>query len=155
MKKTFSCVVLATVPTFFTFAHAFDDAKIATVKQVMSQVDDRIDIISQNATDDFLEVIEIDYAITPDGIMNCAPWDWIAGQDPSQYAINKTATYKILNNGNVRVRFKSNLDGPYETLDFVVVKSGNGYLIDDIYDLDQDTYFKPSTVGCWVESGYL
>ena len=88
-----------------------------------------------------------------DNSISCAPWDMVGGQDHSQSRVTRSATYKVLKNGNVETRFKTEANSLVTVIEFEFIKENGKLLISDIYS-DGDSFLS-LTISCLEESDYL
>ena len=88
-----------------------------------------------------------------DDYISCAPWDMVGGQDYSQSRVTRSATYKVLKNGNVETRFKTEANSPVTVVEFKFIKENGKLMISDIYSNGDS--FLSLTISCLEESDYL
>ena len=88
-----------------------------------------------------------------DNAVSCAPWDMVGGQDYTQSRVTRSATYKVLKNGNVETRFRLEANSPINVVQFEFIKENGKLLISDIYS-DGDSFLS-LTISCLEEFDYL
>lgn len=98
-----------------------DGQKIAVVKKVINNIDERDVMVTNNATASLAKA-----AMRGNG---CMPWYYLGGHDPYSTQIRKSAKYQVQGD---KVKASYNQYGGKETLYFHLKKGKNGYLIDDI-----------------------
>lgn len=136
MKRTLICILAAAslVAPNITFAKTSTEnsKKIAVVKKVFQNFNNhRSTNILKNATPTFLRAVRNDNARTPDGEMNCQPWDMMGGSDP----MIKNPKFTTNKKGNVLVSYRNH--GSLEKLEFQLTKTGSRYAIADIWNTDE------------------
>lgn len=129
MKKIALTALIALSPLVSHTALANDSQKIAVVKKVFNDLENRDSIITKNATFELKNAIAYGEQ-TINGEFSCVPWEIVGGgQDPD--VINaKKANYQPLKNGNIKVTVKQY--GELETIIYVIKNVNGKYLIDDI-----------------------
>lgn len=138
MKKFFYPTLLASLAIIPLTANAKqtpNQQKISVVKKVYQNLDQRQDIISNNASPTLKLTLDHDIASTPADGIPCQDWGYIGGQDP----IIRNIKYTVLKNGNVRATFKNH--GQTEYNDFQFKQVNGKYLINDIWASDTSLSF--------------
>ena len=157
MKTPLVFLTLSSVLALPCMAHANttdNQRKTAIVKQVITKLDNRHIIIEKYASPQFKRVANYADAVAArDNAVSCAPWDMVGGQDYSQSRVTRSATYKVLKNGNVETRFKTEANSPVTVVEFKFIKENGKLMISDIYSNGDS--FLSLTISCLEESDYL
>lgn len=157
MKTPLVFLTLLSVLALPCMAHANttdNQRKTAIAKQVITKLDRRHTTIEKHASSQFKRIANYaDTVAERDNYITCAPWDMVGGQDYTQSRVTRSATYKVLKNGNVETRFKTEANGPVAVVEFEFIKENGKLLISDIYS-DGDSFLS-LTISCLEESDYL
>lgn len=157
MKTPLVFLTLSSILVLPCIAHANttdNQRKTAIVKQVITKLDNRHIIIEKYASPQFKRVANYADAVAArDNAVSCAPWDMVGGQDYTQSRVTRSATYKVLKNGNVETRFRSEANSPINVVQFEFIKENGKLMISDIYS-DGDSFLS-LTISCLEESDYL
>ena len=157
MKTPVLALALSSILVLPCIAHANttdNQRKTAIVKQVITKLDNRHIIIEKYASPQFKRVANYADAVAArDNAVSCAPWDMVGGQDYSQSRVTRSATYKVLKNGNVETRFKTEANSPVTVVEFKFIKENGKLMISDIYSNGDS--FLSLTISCLEESDYL
>ena len=157
MKTPLVFLTLSSVLALPCMAHANttdNQRKTAIVKQVITKLDNRHITIEKHASPQLKRIANYADAVAErDDYISCAPWDMVGGQDYSQSRVTRSATYKVLNNGNVETRFKTEANSPVTVVEFGFIKENGKLMISDIYS-DGDSFLS-LTISCLEESDYL
>lgn len=152
MKQVITSLIvlaIAITPNLANANQAENQKKIAVVKKVVSNLDNRTNTILTNAAPELKKVAQQAEKIASRyDTVTCAAWDIVGGQDyDSQKLVTQSAKYSVLKNGNARVTFRTFHDSPEaNTVIFKFQKSGKRQLITDIYD--NNTSFISETKAC-------
>lgn len=157
MKTPLVFLTLSSVLALPCMAHANttdNQRKTAIVKQVITKLDNRRTTIEKHASPQLKRIANYADAVAErDDYISCAPWDMVGGQDYSQSRVTRSATYKVLKNGNVETRFKTEANSPVTVVEFKFIKENGKLMISDIYS-DGDSFLS-LTISCLEESDYL
>lgn len=119
-----------------------DDAKIAIVAKVIQNIDDRHNVITENASESLFAAIIHDENSTPAGEMDCAEWAMVGGQDFDPDTVRQTTKYQVRDDGAVLASFNLWEDSPSQVV-FKLIQENGQYVIDDFYNPDYpDATFK-------------
>lgn len=127
-------ILFALLPLMAVNAHAVSDdgQKIAVVKKVFDNLENRSAIIKRNATSDLRHAV-IHGDKTIGGYHSCTPWEIVGGgQDWDDTEVRRSARYRVM--GNI-VNVKYSAFGGYsesESVTYHLKKVNGKYLIDDI-----------------------
>lgn len=157
MKTPLVFLTLSSVLALPCMAHANttdNQRKTAIVKQVITKLDNRRTTIEKHASPQLKRIANYADAVAErNNYISCAPWDMVGGQDYSQSRVTRSATYKVLKNGNVETRFRSEANSPINVVQFEFIKQNGKLMISDIYS-DGDSFLS-LTISCLEESDYL
>ena len=157
MKAPVLALALSSILVLPCIAHANttdNQRKTAIVKQVITKLGNRRTTIEKHASPQFKRVANYaDVVAERDDYISCAPWDMVGGQDYTQSRVTRSATYKVLKNGNVETRFKTEANSPVTVVEFKFIKENGKLMISDIYS-DGDSFLS-LTISCLEESDYL
>lgn len=157
MKTPFLAFTLASVLVLPCMAQANtsdNQRKTAITRQVISKLDQRHATILKHASPQFQSIANYaDTVAERDNYISCAPWDMVGGQDYSQSRVTRSATYKVLKNGNVETRFKIEAGSAVNVVEFEFTKENGKLMISDIYT-DGDSFLL-LTIDCLRDSDYL
>lgn len=157
MKTPLVFLTLSSILVLPCIAHANttdNQRKTAIVKQVITKLDNRLIIIEKHASSQFKRIANYaDTVAARDNAVSCAPLEMVGGQDYTQSRVTRSATYKVLNNGNVETRFKTEANSPVTVVEFGFIKENGKLMISDIYS-DGDSFLS-LTISCLEESDYL
>ena len=157
MKTPLVFLTLSSVLALPCMAHANttdNQRKTAIVKQVITKLDNRHITIEKHASPQLKRIANYADAVAErDDYISCAPWDMVGGQDYSQSRVTRSATYKVLKNGNVETRFKTEANSPVTVVEFEFIKENGKLMISDIYSNGDS--FLSLTISCLEESDYL
>lgn len=157
MKTPLVFLTLSSVLALPCMAHANttdNQRKTAIVKQVITKLDNRRTTIEKHASPQLKRIANYADAVAErDDYISCAPWDMVGGQDYSQSRVTRSATYKVLKNGNVETRFKTEANSPVTVVEFKFIKENGKLMISDIYSNGDS--FLSLTISCLEESDYL
>ena len=156
MKAPVLALALSSILVLPCIAHANttdNQRKTAIVKQVITKLGNRRTTIEKHASPQFKRVANYaDVVAERDNYISCAPWDMVGGQDYTQSRVTRSATYKVLKNGNVETRFKTEANSLVTVIEFEFIKENGKLLISDIYS-DGDSFLS-LTISCLEESDY-
>lgn len=133
MKKLVGLVTVLAVaitPNLANANQAEKQKKIAVVKKIYQNIDNRHNTIPNLSTADFRNLLIVGQEY---GEVGCTPWDWVGGQDHSQAVVNRTTKYQVLTNGDVKVSYKLMKNSKTYSNIFKMKKVGGKYQINDIY----------------------
>ena len=157
MKTPLVFLTLSSILVLPCIAHANttdNQRKTAIAKQVITKLDNRHITIEKHASSQFKRIANYADAVAErDNYISCAPWDMVGGQDYTQSRVTRSATYKVLKNGNVETRFRSEANSPINVVQFEFIKENGKLMISDIYS-DGDSFLS-LTISCLEESDYL
>ena len=157
MKTPLVFLTLSSVLALPCMAHANttdNQRKTAIVKQVITKLDNRHITIEKHASPQLKRIANYADAVAErNNYISCAPWDMVGGQDYSQSRVTRSATYKVLKNGNVETRFRSEANSPINVVQFEFIKENGKLMISDIYSNGDS--FLSLTISCLEESDYL
>ena len=157
MKTPLVFLTLSSILVLPCIAHANttdNQRKTAIVKQVITKLDNRHIIIEKHASSQLKRIANYaDTVAARDNAVSCAPLEMVGGQDYTQSRVTRSATYKVLNNGNVETRFRSEANSPINVVQFEFIKENGKLMISDIYS-DGDSFLS-LTISCLEESDYL
>lgn len=157
MKTPLVFLTLSSILVLPCIAHANttdNQRKTAIVKQVITKLGNRRTTIEKYASPQFKRVANYADAVAArDNAVSCAPLEMVGGQDYTQSRVTRSATYKVLNNGNVETRFKTEANSPVTVVEFGFIKENGKLMISDIYS-DGDSFLS-LTISCLEESDYL
>lgn len=157
MKTPLVFLTLSSILVLPCIAHANttdNQRKTAIAKQVITKLDNRHITIEKHASPQLKRIANYADAVAErDDYISCAPWDMVGGQDYSQSRVTRSATYKVLKNGNVETRFKTEANSPVTVVEFKFIKENGKLMISDIYSNGDS--FLSLTISCLEESDYL
>ena len=157
MKTPVLALALSSILVLPCIAHANttdNQRKTAIVKQVITKLDNRHITIEKHASSQFKRIANYADAVAErDNAVGCAPWEMVGGQDYTRSRVTRSATYKVLKNGNVETRFKTEANSPVTVIEFEFIKENGKLMISDIYS-DGDSFLSV-TISCLEESDYL
>ena len=157
MKTPVLALALSSILVLPCIAHAHttdNQRKTAIAKQVITKLDNRHITIEKHASPQLKRIANYaDTVAARDNAVSCAPLEMVGGQDYTQSRVTRSATYKVLNNGNVETRFKTEANSPVTVVEFGFIKENGKLMISDIYS-DGDSFLS-LTISCLEESDYL
>ncbi len=157
MKTPVLLLTLSSLVALPCVAHANttdNQRKTAIVKQVITKLNNRHITIEKHASPQLKRVANYaDTVAERDDYISCAPWDMVGGQDYSQSRVTRSATYKVLKNGNVETRFRTEANSPINVVQFEFIKENGKLMISDIYSNGDS--FLSVTASCLEESDDL